>query len=57
MDLLRYKQFIVTKQFTDQEATTEGFLSKLVTGYQAMRPFLDYMSDVLTTDENGVSIV
>ncbi len=57
VDLLRYKQFILTKQFTDKEATTEGFVSKLVEGYQAMRPFLDYMSDVLTTDENGVSIV
>ncbi len=57
VDLLRYKQFIITKQFTNKEATTAGFLEKLVEGYQAMRPFLDYMSDVLTTDENGVMVV
>ncbi|MFK7946162.1 MAG: DUF2461 domain-containing protein [Saprospiraceae bacterium] len=57
VDLLRYKQYIVMRKFTNEEVTQAGFLQKVVAGFQAMRPFFDYMSEVLTTDENGVPIV
>jgi uncharacterized protein (TIGR02453 family) len=56
IDLLRYKQFLLSKDFTDQEAMTEGFVDKLDEGFQYMRPFFDFMSDTLTTDANGVPI-
>jgi uncharacterized protein (TIGR02453 family) len=56
IDLLRYKQFLLSKDFTDQEAMTEGFVDKLDEGFQHMRPFFDFMSDTLTTDANGVPI-
>lgn len=57
LDLLRYKQFLLRKNFTDEEVLDAAFLENVVKGFQAMRPFFDYMSDVLTTDENGVLIV
>ena len=57
IDLLRYKQFLLIRNFTDEEVLSPDFLGKLNQSFANMRPFLDYMSDVLTTDENGVSIV
>lgn len=57
VDLLRYKQFLVSQTFTDEEVVSEDFALKLSKGFKAMRPFFDYMSEVLTTDENGVPIV
>lgn len=56
VDLLRYKQFLLRRNFTDEEVFADDFLPKLVETFRAMRPFLDYMSDVLTTDANGVLI-
>jgi len=57
IDLLRYKQFILKYEFTDKEIYSPDFLKKVNDTYKKMRPFLDYMSDVLTTDGNGVSII
>lgn len=57
VDLLRYKQYLVMRKFTNEEVMQPDFLEKVVAGFQAMRPFFDYMSEVLTTDENGVPIV
>jgi uncharacterized protein (TIGR02453 family) len=56
IDLLRYKQFIFTKRFSDAEVIQEDFVEKLNEAYQALRPFFDYMSDVLTTDADGVPL-
>lgn len=56
VDLLRYKQFIISKSFTDEQVLDGGFVKELCKVYKKMRPFFDYMSDVLTTDENGVPI-
>lgn len=56
IDLLRYKQFLLTKSFSDKEVMAPDFVQKVDEVFQAMRPFLDYMSEVLTTDENGVPI-
>ena len=57
IELLRYKQFILKRTFTDKEVCSPDFLTKLNDGFKKMRPFLDYMSDVLTTDANGVSVI
>ncbi|MCB0599497.1 MAG: DUF2461 domain-containing protein [Lewinellaceae bacterium] len=56
IDLLRYKQFLLSQSYTDKEVTSPGLLDKMVLAFQRMRPFFDYMSEVLTTDENGVPI-
>jgi len=57
IDLIRKKSFLVTRKFTDKEVLEDGFKDKLNESYNALRPFFDYMSDVLTTDLNGVSIL
>lgn len=56
IDLLRYKQFIFSRSFTDKEVLAPDFADKLDQAFQAMRPFFDFMSDVLTTDSNGVPL-
>lgn len=57
VDLLRKKQFYAMKPFTDAEVTSPDFIDNVVETLKAIRPFFDYMSDVLTTDLNGRSIV
>lgn len=57
IDLLRRKQFILKHDFTDQEVLSADFLNKVNNGFKKMRPFFNYMSEVLTTDLNGVSLV
>jgi uncharacterized protein (TIGR02453 family) len=57
IDLLRYKQFLLQHRFTDEEVLAPGFLSQANNVFKKMRPFLDYMSEVLTTDANGVSLI
>lgn len=56
IDLLRYKQFLISKEFTDQEVLSPDFCKQAVATFKAMRPFFDYMSYILTTDENGEPI-
>jgi len=57
IDLLRFKQFLVIKRFTDEEVLSPQFLDRALDAFVNMRPFFDYMSEVLTTDSNGVSIL
>lgn len=53
IDLLRYKQFLLVRKFTDDEVLSPSFLKEADQTFKNMRPFFDYMSDVLTTDANG----
>ena len=57
IDLIRLKSFFVNHRFTDKEVFAADFKDNLVHHYQLLRPFFNYMSDVLTTDLNGVSIL
>lgn len=54
IDLLRYKQFLLIRRFPDKAVLGENFLQEANLTFQAMRPFFDYMSEVLTTDVNGI---
>lgn len=56
IDLLRYKQFLLMKRFSDQEVLSSDFLQEVNQTFKNMRPFFDYMSAVLTTDMNGLEI-
>lgn len=56
VDLLRYKQFVISKKFTNKEMLSKDFVKMVNDTFKQMRPFLDYMSDSVTTDVNGVSI-
>jgi uncharacterized protein (TIGR02453 family) len=56
IDLIRKKQFLLTRSFTNKEVLSVNFQSEVIATFKAMRPFFDYMSDVLSTDLNGESI-
>jgi len=57
IDLLRYKQFVISKKFTDKEILSKDFYLQVNETFKVMRPFFNYMSEILTTDANGESIV
>ncbi|NNK80267.1 MAG: DUF2461 domain-containing protein [Flavobacteriales bacterium] len=57
IDLLRYKQFLVTRTFDDKEVLSKDFNQEVLKTYKAMRPFFNVMSMYLTTDLNGESII
>ncbi|HLP19267.1 MAG TPA: DUF2461 family protein, partial [Chitinophagales bacterium] len=57
INLLRYKQFLLIHHFSDEEVLSSNFVSVINGTFKKMRPFLDFMSEVLTTDANGISIV
>ena len=57
IDLIKKKQYIFTKKFTDNEILAPDFINEVDAAFKAVRPFFDYMSDVLTTDLNGVSLI
>ncbi|MGN7823333.1 DUF2461 domain-containing protein [Chitinophaga varians] len=53
-DLLRFKQFLLIRRFTDEEVLSPQFRKEAGKTFAAMRPFFDYMSEVLSTDSNGL---
>ncbi|PIF47500.1 uncharacterized protein (TIGR02453 family) [Chryseobacterium sp. 52] len=53
IDLIRKKQYVVMRKFTDKEVLSDSFQKEAVLTLLAMRPFFNYMSEVLTTDLNG----
>ncbi|HEY8930058.1 MAG TPA: DUF2461 domain-containing protein [Mucilaginibacter sp.] len=56
IDLLRYKQFFIRRRFTDKEVFSGDLLNLMNEAFKNMRPFFDYMSEVLSTDVNGLKI-
>lgn len=56
IDLLRYKQFLLIRKFTDKEVLSPNFVKIANDTFKISRPFLDYMSDALSTDVNGISL-
>lgn len=57
IDLIRLKNFFVTKSFTDAEVCAPNFSETVIHHFELLRPFFDYMTEVLTTDLNGVSLI
>ena len=55
-DLLKFKQFLIRKDFTKEEMLRDDFAEKINETYKALRPFFDWMSYVLTHDGNGERI-
>lgn len=56
IDLIRKKQYLLTRYFSDEEVLSPNFKEEVIATFQAMRPFFDYISDVLSTDLNGESL-
>ena len=57
IDLIRKKQYIFTKKYTDKEVLNQDFLKEVNNSFIKIRPYFDYMSDVLTTNLNGESLL
>ena len=57
IDLIKKKQYIFVKKFTDKEVLDTNFLTEVDKAFNTIRPYFNYMSEVLTTDLNGVSLI
>lgn len=57
IDLLRHKQFLLKHEFSDKQVCSPDFLYEVNAVYKKMRPFLNFMSEVLITDANGESML
>lgn len=57
IDLIRKKAYLFTKKYSDQEVLSKDFLLQVCQDFKAARPFLNFMSNVLTTDLNGESLL
>ncbi len=57
IELIKKKDFILMRKFTDKEVLSKNFHKTIIDSFLEVRPFLDYMSDVLTTNLNGESIL
>ena len=57
LDLIRHKQFIFTREFSDQEVVAPDFMEVVNASYRVVRPWFDLMSEILTTDLNGRSLL
>ena len=55
IELIRHKQFVFVREFSDKEVTSASFLGEVDRSFTAIRPFFDLMSQILTTDLNGES--
>ncbi|MAT89482.1 MAG: TIGR02453 family protein [Flavobacteriaceae bacterium] len=57
IDLIRHRSFFVAHSYTDDEVLSPHFQDMVVAHYKLLRPFFDYMSEVLTTNLNGESLL
>ncbi len=57
IDLIRKKQFIFIRKFSDKEVLSKDFAIKVDESFKAIRPYFDLMSDILTTNLNGESLL
>lgn len=57
IDLIKRKQFIFVKNFSDKEVMSPNFLTNVDLAFQEIRPYFDLMSDILTTNLNGESLL
>lgn len=57
IDLIRKKQFVFVRNLTDKQVLSPSFLDEVDKSFKAIRPYFDLMSDILTTNLNGESIL
>jgi uncharacterized protein (TIGR02453 family) len=56
IDLLRYKQFLLSHKISDKELMSANAPKLIVEGFVKMLPFFNLMSEYLTQDLNGTPI-
>ena len=57
IDLIRKKMYLFSKNYTNKEVLNSNFNNKIVSSFREISPFFDYMSNLLTTDLNGESVL
>ncbi|MDO4727974.1 MAG: DUF2461 domain-containing protein [Bacteroidota bacterium] len=57
IDLIKMQHWVVMRPFSDKDIENKDFKTEIINTFLAMRPWFDYMSEVLTTDLNGESIL
>lgn len=57
IDLIRKKQFIFSKSLSDELVLSPQLIKEVNESFKAIRPFFDYMTEILTTDLNGESLI
>lgn len=56
IDLIKRKQFIFLRNFSDEDVLAADFMEVVDRSFQKIRPYFNYMSEILTTDLNGESL-
>lgn len=57
IDLIKKKQFIFKRNFTDKEVVSPDFIDRIDESFKRIRPYFDLMSLTLTTNLNGESLL
>ena len=57
IDLIRKKRFVFVRNFPDNAVLGESFLEEVNETFRAIRPWFDLMSEILTTNLNGESVL
>ena len=57
IDLIKKKQFIFVRNFSDKEVLSNDFAKMIDDSFKAIHPYFDLMSDILTTNLNGESLL
>ncbi|WP_339610918.1 DUF2461 family protein, partial [uncultured Planktosalinus sp.] len=57
IDLIKNKNYFVTKKFTDKEVLASDFSENILKHFRLVQPFFSYMSEILTTDLNGETVI
>lgn len=57
IDIINHKQWMFKRSLSDKEVLAPTFARDINEYYKQIRPFFDYMTNVLTTDLNGVSLL
>ena len=53
IELIKKKQYVLTINLTNNDVCSENFIERIEKVLFKVKPFVDYMSEILTTDENG----
>jgi uncharacterized protein (TIGR02453 family) len=56
IDLIRHKNWYFETHFTDEQILAQNFNQIVLKSFHLLKPYFDYMSDVLSTDSNGEPI-
>jgi len=53
INLIKKRQYIALRKFDDHEVCSKNFSKEILETFLSLRPFFDYMSEILTTNLDG----